>query len=273
LAVATVRHAHVTLRRAMSDGVEAGMLAGNPVDRVPRIVRPTTAQRDPDKLRRWTADEAQRFVEAAIGDRRGAAIVLALRTGLRRSEVCGLQFGDLVAVSRPGGVEAGRLRVRRARVVVDGNVIEGTPKTAKSRREVDLDPATWSLLNAQRARQAQDQLAAGSIWNGPRAGADDAYVFRSEDGAPINPTSLRWRARRYARAADVPYIATHGARHTAATLAFAAGVPLVTISKRLGHSSIAITADIYVDRDADLDAAAADAVAALLDTPVGRASS
>jgi integrase len=37
----------------------------------------------------------------------------------------------------------------------------------------------------------------------------------------------------------------HALRHTAATLALGVGVPLTTVSKMLGHSSVAITADVY----------------------------
>ena len=274
LSESTVRHCHVTLRRAMADAAERGKVPFNVVDRVPRLVRPSGGQRA-EKPRALTADDARRYVAAALGDRDAGPLVVAIRTGLRRAELCGLEWSDVEAVMRPDGSEAGRLTVRRARVAVGSGwntVVEGAPKTASSRRTVELDPGTWSVFARERARQAEDQLAIGVGWVGPRAGSPSGYVFRDRFGEPIKPASLRWVAKRVAAAAGVPDVGVHGLRHTMATLGLASGTPLAVISKRCGHSSIATTADLYVERVEAMDAAAADALAATLDGPPSTAT-
>jgi integrase len=67
----------------------------------------------------------------------------------------------------------------------------------------------------------------------------------------IHPDTLTSRWRVLARDAGVPVIPLHAARHTHAEIALAAGVRLDVVSRQLGHSSIATTANIYThDSDA-----------------------
>ncbi|MDQ4099507.1 MAG: tyrosine-type recombinase/integrase, partial [Chloroflexota bacterium] len=66
------------------------------------------------------------------------------------------------------------------------------------------------------------------------------------------------------RAAGVPRLTPHGLRHTNATLLILAGVPLKVVSERLGHASVAITADVYAHVTVEADRSAADRIAELL---------
>jgi len=80
--------------------------------------------------------------------------------------------------------------------------------------------------------------------------------FTDEDGEPLIPQRTTHRFRRLVRRLDVPTIRLHDLRHTHATLLLQAGVPIKVISERLGHSTIAMTMDVYahvlpaMDRDA-----------------------
>jgi integrase len=76
--------------------------------------------------------------------------------------------------------------------------------------------------------------------------------------------TLRRRWRAVVRRAGVPEIPFHGARHSYATLALSAGVRLGVVSRQLGHSSIATTADIYTHDDDEAAAEAAEKVAAMI---------
>jgi integrase len=69
------------------------------------------------------------------------------------------------------------------------------------------------------------------------------------DGSHVRPDTLSARWKRLEKAAGVRPIGIHGARHTHATLALAAGARLDVVSRQLGHASIAITADIYTHAD------------------------
>ena len=80
---------------------------------------------------------------------------------------------------------------------------------------------------------------AAEVW------AETGYVFVREDGRPLDPDRISHVFRLTAEAAGVPRIRLHDLRHTAASLALAAGIHPKVMSDRLGHSSIAITLDVY----------------------------
>ena len=85
-------------------------------------------------------------------------------------------------------------------------------------------------------------------------GTEKGLVFAREDGLPLYPTVVTHRfgqivARTSSVGPEGPIplrvIKLHDLRHRAASLGIAAGVPIEVVSKRLGHSSISVTADIY----------------------------
>ena len=92
-------------------------------------------------------------------------------------------------------------------------------------------------------------------------------VLTRLDGIPIRPLWLSRTSARLGPDAGLPDLSPrpfHGLRHTYATLALEAGVPIEVVSTRLGHASIAITADIYQHVRPGLDRDAAETVAALI---------
>lgn len=96
-------------------------------------------------------------------------------------------------------------------------------------------------------------------------GADaQGYVWPGRDGGPMHDRSAhRAVERACARGGLVdgegaPLVSLHGLRHTAASVMLLAGVPLLVVSRQLGHASVDVTARVYahlVD-DGGLDAAA-----------------
>lgn len=114
-----------------------------------------------------------------------------------------------------------------------------TPKTAKGRRNVALDPATVASLRAHRTRQAEERLALGPAY------VDEDLVFCREDGTPIWPRTFSRAFRAAAGAAGLHRIRLHDLRHTHATLALESGVHPLVVSERLGHSKVSITLDTY----------------------------
>lgn len=90
-------------------------------------------------------------------------------------------------------------------------------------------------------------------------------VFTREDGSPLRPDYVSHLFVRLVRRAGVPRIRLHDLRHTNASLALAAGVPLKVVSHRLGHSALAITSDLYTDVIPAVAQDAADRIASLLD--------
>jgi integrase len=148
---------------------------------------------------------------------------LALTRGMRRGEIAGLQWSDI-------DLDAGTLRVQRARITVGGEAQTSNPKAAASRRLVPLDPALVAMLRSHRAHQAADRLAAGSAWDSTGWLWADAY------GGPQYPDAISARFDRLVRAAGVRRLSFHSTRHCCATLLLAAGTPLRETADLLGHS-------------------------------------
>ena len=111
----------------------------------------------------------------------------------------------------------------------------------------------------RRDRQDAAREAAGTAWQDR-----DGLVFTDAIGRPLVGRLVTPVLHHALAEAGLPDIRCHDLRHTAATLQLAAGVPLATISRTLGHSSLAITADLYAAVTPDLRREAADAMDAVL---------
>jgi integrase len=131
------------------------------------------------------------------------------------------------------------------------------PKTARGRRRLALDPLTMEALKAHAARQA-DERSACDAWD------ETGYIFTTVDGQPLDPHRVSKAFERHLRAAALPRIPLHGLRHTYATLALSSRVNPRIVSGRLGHSTVALTLDIYSHVLPQADAEAADRIAALI---------
>ncbi|MDH3189060.1 MAG: site-specific integrase [Acidimicrobiia bacterium] len=180
----------------------------------------------------WNPEEIAAFIDAVADDRLAALWRTATMTGLRRSEVCGLQWRDI-------DLEGEALVVRRAIVVDVGKPIVKEPKTARSRRTVDLDGGTAQALSTWRLKQIAERLRAGEAWN------DGDWVFTDPLGNPLNPEWVGKRFKRLVGDNQLRPITMRQLRHSHATALLRAGVHPKVVQERLGHSSIVITLDIY----------------------------
>jgi integrase len=245
----TVYNAHSTLRRALSDAVRLGVLLRNPASAAGPPSRPQT------EMRTWTSAQLAGFLAAVEDDPLHGAYVLVATTGMRRGEVMGLRWVDV-------DLEAGFVRVRQTLTAIHHELVLDTTKTPKSRRRISLDPDTVAALRRHRVRQAEDRLLVGEAW-------DDSHglVFCQPDGSPIHPDRWTRQFQRHVGRLGLPAIGgPHALRHTWATLALEAGVHPKVVSERLGHSTVAITLDIYSHVVEGMDADAATKVAGQLFT-------
>jgi integrase len=165
-------------------------------------------------------------------------ITLALAyTGLRWGEMAALKVQHLDLLRR-------RISVEDNSVVVRGEYVTGTPKSGH-RREVPIAP----FLVTHLARLCEGKSRA-------------SYVFGGGDFQARYPHAASgWfvRAVRVAQEKDpsFPTLTPHALRHTAASLAIAAGANVKAVQRMLGHASAAMTLDVYADLfDDDLDSVA-----------------
>lgn len=172
---------------------------------------------------------------------------LALVTGMRRGEICGLRWIDV-------DLARSQLRVSQAAVQAGGTIHFGPPKTRSGLRTIALNAGTVAVLRQHQVEQAGFRAQWGLLGQGE-------LVFSRPDGSVLSPERLSRKFKEATQAAGPPVIRFHDLRHTSASLALAAGVALKTVGGRLGHSTTAITADLYTHISDAVGRSAADAIA------------
>jgi integrase len=262
LGAASLSRLHATLMSALNSAVKRKLLPYNPASNVelPAARRPKAVVWTEERVaawRRtgarpvvavWTAEQTGTFLDAAAHDRLYPIYHLIAYRGLRRGEAVGLRWEDVDLARR-------QLIVAQQVVQLGWRTEVGVPKTDCGTRMVPLDPGTTAVLEAWR----QTQLAEAEVWG--RAWQHTGLVFTREDGSQLHPDLVTDTFHRLAAAAGLPPIRLHDLRHTAASLALQAGVPMKVVSEQLGHSSLAITADTYTSVLPVVAHAAAEAVA------------
>lgn len=232
LSPTTVHAVHVAVHKMLKDAVRFGYLSRNVAD-----VASEDAPR-PEKRalgeRTWTPDELRAFLASVKGSRLAPMWELFAVTGMRRGEVVGLRWSDV-------DLDTGEVRITHSTVVVDHEIIETTPKSKTSVRCLSLDSDMVRSLRAHKARQAEDRLG----WGADYRVSDLVFVW--EDGRLLHPDLVTRTFQRLARKAGLRPIPVHGLRHSYATAARLSGMELDELQQQLGHSSISVTSDIYVD--------------------------
>ena len=229
LGPASVRRLQVTLTKALSAAVRHGLLVSNPTDLADK---PKVPPKDATELV-WTPEQMAAFLELTKADRLAPLWQAACMTGLRRSELCGLQWRDIDLDERV-------LSVKRARVQIDGGKpITKSPKSAASRRAVDFDTETSDVLRTWKVAQLEERLRSGTAWT------TGDWVFTNDVGQPHNPEWVGKRFRKLIAGTDLPTITMRELRHSHATALLIAGVHPKVVQERLGHASIKVTMDIY----------------------------
>lgn len=226
LAPRTVHHMHRVLRQALDQAASWHILARNPADEVkpPRVERMKMAALD-------TAETA-RLLAHFRPTRMFVPVMLGVLCGLRRGEVTALRWG---AVDLARGQVAIVESTEQTRA---GTRLKET-KSGRSRK-VALPSLATEELRRHRARQAEELLRLGV-----RLSAD-THVFAQADGSPVQPNSLTHEfVRILALSTTLPRVRFHDLRHSHATHLLASGVHPKIAQERLGHSSIAITLDLY----------------------------
>lgn len=233
LKVSTVRQIHAVVRRACRQGVVWKWLPVNPAT----LASPGKAEGQTEYTIPAPADVLRAVAMATESKNPDFAVFLRVdaATGSRRSETCHLQW-------RHVDLERGKLYFAKA-----------TTKTRKG-RWVTLDPETVDALRAHRKR-LEERAAACELRLGP-----GAYVFSPDpDGStPAKPDSMTQAWGRLRDRLGLTGVRLHDWRHFNATQLLAAGVPVKTVSERLGHAQTSTTMNIYAHalEAADQDAAA-----------------
>lgn len=235
----TIANKHGFLSGALRVAVDKKLIPSNPAAgrRLPR--RTGTEDDDEDdgaEIRSLTVEEFA-SLRAATTEYWRAMIEFLVASGARWGEVAALKPGD---VNR----KTGAVKIRRAWKKSSKGYHIGPTKTKRSTRTINMP---IDLLN--------------------RLDYSHEWLFVNRDGGPVRYSSFRVNVwdKAVARAElDDPKPTPHALRHTCATWMLAAGQPLTTVSRHLGHENIQITADTYTDVDRTSFEAAAHVMGKLL---------
>ena len=212
----TVLQTHIILSNALKHALRMGLVSRN----VAAAVEPPRITRYEARTLSW--DEARSLFSGVLNPLHRSIFLLAFQTGLRRSEILGLQWRDV-------DLSGGFLSVRRGLVKLpSGGVVVTEPKSGRGRVVVLLEDSVRILRS--------------HLESFPGNGN---FVFCHSGGEPLNPVLVTAAFSRTVRKAGFDGLRFHDLRHTHASLMLSEGVHLKVVSERLGHSSIAITGDIY----------------------------
>jgi integrase len=212
---------HAVLRRALKQALKWGMIQRNPCDAVdpPRVPRREIVPLD--------AAQVQKLLKAAKKDRLNALYVLAIATGLRQGELFALRWCDVDLNRKVVSVRFTLVETATERFLAE-------PKSAKSRRQVDLPQFAVDALVDHRRRMLTEGLA-GSEW-----------VFCDTRGGQLRRSNvIRNSFKPILKRAKLRNFRFHDLRHTSATLLLAQGIHPKVVQERLGHSQISLTLDTY----------------------------
>src|SRR6516162_4610136 len=228
LAPRTTGMVHTALHRALGQAKNWGILRDNPAD----IAKPPKAPaRETPMLQ---PSEAAVLLERLREKPLYLLASLALGTGMRRNEMLGLRWGDV-------DLDAGRLTIEQSleQTTAYGIRVKG-PKTKHGRRTISLPGHLVAELR-QHWREQQEQRLRIGLGKAP----ETAPVFATVDGRHLSPNAIT-KAWPVAMAAiGMPAVTLHSLRHTHASMLIASGLDILTISRRLGHSSPTITLSVY----------------------------
>ena len=250
LSPATVHHIHAVLHTALRQAVRWNLVARNVADLVDA---PRTEQRE---MSIFDSGQVRAMLDGAADGPLEAVLTLAVTTGMRRGELMALRWSAVE-------LDSGRLSVTGTiRRQPDGQLLISPPKTHRSRRLVEMSTMAITALRRHKAQQAATRLLLGPEWN------ERGFVFPSASGLPQDGSYLLdGQFRPLLQRLGLPIIRFHDLRHTAATLLLGQGVHPKIVSEMLGHSTIAITLDLYSHVTPTMQREAARAMNDLLSRP------
>ena len=237
---------HKALSIALNTAIKQGILKRNPLD---NVIAPKVAKKEVEV---WDAEMRTRAMTVLKGSQYGDFYQLGLMTGMRRGELAGLKWANVNLANKQLQV------VNTLQRITGQGLVNGQPKTERSRRSIALSTDTVALLHEIRGKQMTQQLEVVDAWT------DSGYVFTSADGMPVDPNLATRAFKKVLASAGLPKLTIHGLRHTHATILLEQGVNPKVVSERLGHASVATTMDIYSHVLPDMQEKAALAIDAAL---------
>lgn len=226
-ALSSIKIVSTILHSCLKQAQRNGLIERNPVElaELPRQAEKSIRQA-------MTKEQQELFMQYAKDSYLYNFFAVMLRTGLRNGEMRGLKYTDIDKKKKVLHIQ------RTLKYIEHQGYVEDTPKTRTSKRDIPLTVDILQLLESQR-----------KYW-GFKVERLDRYLFCNERGEPLSRERVQAEINRIikrivAAGYDFPYITPHIFRHTFATRAIEAGMQPQVLKTILGHSSLAMTMDLY----------------------------
>ncbi len=241
LSAKTIHDAVGVLSKALSTAVQAEIISVNPASKLdmPRV------EKKPPKV--MESDEQRRFLDEIRQSPHRDLYIFSLNTGMRISEVLGLQWKNVY-------FDSGEIRIEKQLNRKKGNILQRELKSTKTHkaRTIVVPPFVLDVLKAIDRQQKEWRLKAGPLWQN---GA--GLVFTREDGSPMPHNTITNDFKRIVTRMGRPDLSFHSLRHTFITDEIRGGTDVKTVSETAGHSTIAVTMDVYAAATNEMKTAAA----------------
>lgn len=234
-AAATIKQAVKLLRRFYRYAAAQNIAADITAD----LVLPAVTHKKQDQtIEVFTDEELKKFLTGTPKEHRlRLLVVLAINTGARIGELLALTYDD---------ISADQIRINKALQEVSpvrgsGNktdLIIGSTKTKSSVRSIPINEEVAAAVEDHKRWHFAEMK---------KAGYKTGYVFTTSSGSLYYKSSVRTHYARLCRLVGVPVKGFHTFRHTFGTRLAAAGVPIQTVSKLMGHDNVLTTAKYYIN--------------------------
>lgn len=228
----SIKNVHGVFHKALQQAYLLGYIPLNPTDRVqlPKVIK--------KDIRPLTEKQITDFLNVIKGSEYESILKVDLFTGLRQGEIMGLTW-DRIDFSNGTILIDRQMRLERKS---GGSYLFDTTKTDQIRK-IRPAPTVMAILKERKKEQAQARLAAGNQWQ-PEEGFEN-LVFTNQFGRHYCKATLTHNVTKFGERIGVNGLRFHDLRHTYAVSSILAGDDIKTISSNLGHTTIAVTMDIY----------------------------
>lgn len=230
LSANSVKRHHANIRKALQDALMQGRIAFNPADRV----RLPKVEKYHAKI--LTKEQLTELLEKVKDNPIESAVILAAYYGLRRGEVCGLEWKNV-------DFERKIIHIVKTRTAKSHEIIEDKTKSESSRRNLPLIPTVEKYLLELKTKQQENRAFMGKGYY------DSDFVCVWDDGKPLGCNYISKQFTNIVKEMGCDGVTFHSLRHTAGTMMSNSGtISLKTVQEFLGHSDIATT-QIYLHPD------------------------
>ncbi|MGB3926504.1 MAG: site-specific integrase [Caldicoprobacterales bacterium] len=234
----TVQKIHRILRKALDVAVKTQLIKQNPADLV------DTPKAKKYKPNIYDEKEFLTLLKTAEGTEHHIPILLAGGLGMRRGEIFGLKWRNV-------DFKNCKISVTQQLIPTSKGLVYDNPKTYSGTRIIEVPKYIIDLLKKQKKRQKEYK-----IFYGPEYVEND-LVCCKPNGEPVNPSTYSHRFANFLKENGLKHIRFHDLRHFNGTIMLKYNIPVKVASQRLGHSTTAITQDIYQHVLSEIDNEAA----------------